>query len=851
MTMAKIKAKSRHLLRTRPSARIPAMALALLPCAVLAQQQQQGQPQAGPLEEITVTATFRATNVQDTPLAVTAINSDTLDARSQTNIVQVSAQAPNVTLKPGGQGDGHAMIAFIRGIGQTDFNYAVEPGVGVYVDDVYYPTLTGSMVDLLDVDRVEILRGPQGTLAGRNSEGGAIKIFSKAPDHDGGGNVSVTYGDYNRVDLRGDVSLDLIDNKLYARLSGASRQQDGYVKRLDYACMHPGSQLPTYLVGGDLSGCQVGTEGGQSYTGGRVYLQWLPSDKLTLDIIADSVQDNSEAGPNVLLRVNEGRNNPNIPGIGIAGNVIGTNGADYNGDGINDGTFYDMDGNYATTNDRIYYGNQFVTHGPYAGDPVVHDPYVTYDTFLNANPPLPNRPWTPSAIPPVNTLHQDGVSVSVDWNINSKLDLRSITAFREYKSAWAQDVDASPLASQQLLQRLDHHHYTQEFRFNGQAFRNKLDYTIGSFYLYQQGTLNANVDLYYAQLDFVHGPDQTPSTSRALFGNATWHATNAIDFSVGLRRTDENKSYSYHRRNIDGTLPQPCTNPDFNLVTQAPNCALAGLYNVNGYFTATRTDWRAALSWHLTNNIMWYTQAATGYKGGGINPRPFFLDQIQPFNPEQLTSYEIGLKNVLAGGHLRFNTALFYNNYTDIQINQTQCVLPFPPFFGAPCLEPGNAGDAHVKGAEVEAEADFGNWLVDFSGSALDFQYTTLSPYVAVTKDMITPYTPKSKWSLGIQYSAHLPGGGTITPRLDVSYQSGVYTNATNNVANRIPSYRLANARLTWRSAQDAWEVAFEGTNMTDKLYYNTIFEQYDSSGTVSASPGPPRMWAMTLKRNF
>ena len=131
------------------------------------------------LEEITVTAQFRSENLQETPLAITAVTGDMLEARSQTSIYEVANQAPNVFLAPQAQANGSGLIAYIRGVGQTDFNFALEPGVGLYVDDVYYSTLTGSLLDLLDLDRVEVLRGPQGTLAGRNSIGGAIKLFSR------------------------------------------------------------------------------------------------------------------------------------------------------------------------------------------------------------------------------------------------------------------------------------------------------------------------------------------------------------------------------------------------------------------------------------------------------------------------------------------------------------------------------------------------------------------------------------------------------------------------------------------------------------------------------------------------
>ena len=137
--------------------------------------------------EIVVTAQFRAQNLQDTPLAITAVNAATMEAKSQTNLAQVADSAPNVTLKPQGASFGPSVAVSIRGIGQADFNPAYEAGVGIYIDDVYYPQLTGAVFDLLDLDRVEILRGPQGTLSGRNSEGGSIKMFTKKPTGSGEG----------------------------------------------------------------------------------------------------------------------------------------------------------------------------------------------------------------------------------------------------------------------------------------------------------------------------------------------------------------------------------------------------------------------------------------------------------------------------------------------------------------------------------------------------------------------------------------------------------------------------------------------------------------------------------------
>jgi iron complex outermembrane receptor protein len=168
----------------------------------------------GVLEEVLVTAQFRSERLQDTPIAITAITADMLQQRSQTSVQEVAAQAPNVTLTRASAAFGPSVSASIRGIGQYDFNPALEPGVGMYVDDVYYSSLTGTIFDLLDLERVEILRGPQGTLAGRNSIGGAVKLFSKRPTGDGSGFIEASYGAYNRVDVRGSADFALIPEKV-------------------------------------------------------------------------------------------------------------------------------------------------------------------------------------------------------------------------------------------------------------------------------------------------------------------------------------------------------------------------------------------------------------------------------------------------------------------------------------------------------------------------------------------------------------------------------------------------------------------------------------------------------------
>src|SRR5262245_34659932 len=428
------------------------------------------------LDEIVVTATFRETNVQDTPIAITAVNSEMLENRGQTNIVQVAAQAPNVTMTPAGQGSGSAMITFIRGIGQTDFNYALEPGVGMYVDDVYYPNLTGSMVELLDIDRVEIARGPQGTLAGRNSIGGAVKIYSVEPTHGANaGQAELTVGNFDQIAIKGAADLTFVEDKLSARISGVSSSRNGYVTRVDYKCTHPSWPGPAFN-NGRLDNCKLGDLGGESFTGGRFSLLWTPSDTVQVKVLGDLINSDNESAAQVLTRVTESRHIPRAAGGTGQFNPVS---------GLFEGTFLDTDGSLATTADRVYLTSQFVTHGPYRGDPGTNDPYTTYATFLDPMPTQPTRPYSPQTMDPGVEFDDQGLSVQLDWDISDNLSMKWISAMREYEDIFAYDTDATPFFGQGGTQGLSHEHTSHEVRFSGVGLNERLDYTLGAYYVDQ------------------------------------------------------------------------------------------------------------------------------------------------------------------------------------------------------------------------------------------------------------------------------------------------------------------------------------------------------------------------------
>ena len=764
------------------------------------------------LQEVVVTAQFRTQNLQQTPISITAVNAAMLEARNQTDITQVAAQAPNVTLTQNGAAFGSSMVAFIRGVGQTDFNLALEPGVGIYVDDVYHATLTGSVLDLLDLDRVEVLRGPQGTLAGKNSIGGSVKLFSKKPKGDGTGYVELTGGSYNRMDARGAADIKMTDS-LFLRASFASKHRDGYVTRLDYDCANGGkTNVPTLYSG---NGCELGKEGSQAFNAGRLALRWLATDAVEVNLAANVTNDQSSVQANTLIKVN--------PALGSFAYIKG------------------KDGN------PVFYGPQFLTG----------DPFTSYATFKSAvgskfSPapgiyPFGDDPYAPIVVPPINHFDSYGVSADVKWTLSDDTNITAITAYSDFANQFAENTDASPIGVQVLLQKNFHHQFTAETRLNSKA--GPVDYTVGAFYLQQNGGLNARVGLPWVGLDFIHGPDSTPASTIAVFTNAEWHFTDALTVNGGVRYSDETKDYTYFRRNPDGTVPT---------ATSKYNSAVSGLNNTSAHFAGTRTDYRLALNYQINPDMMAYVQTATGYKGGGVNPRPFYPSQTLAFAPETLTAYEAGFKSYMFDRSLRFNVSAFYNNYNDIQLSLNYC--PTPPLNGVqyppnPCALPANVGSAHVKGLEVEFEAHPADgWEIDGSASTMGFEYSEITNVNTggIQKNMITPYTPKRKASLGTQYEISGIGSGTITPRIDFAYQSEYFTAPINDpMYNKIDARTTANARITWKDQNNAWSAALIVNNLFDRMYYTTLFDNHTSVGYVSGQPAMPRNYGLTIKRNF
>jgi len=833
-----------------------------------ASAQQASAPDEQVAQDIIVTAQFRSTRLQDTPIAITAVNADMLEKRGQTNIAEIASQSPNVTLRPQPQNGGAGLIAFIRGVGQTDFNFALDPGVGVYIDDVYIPTLSSSLLDLMDLDRVEILRGPQGTLAGKNSIGGAIKLFSAKPDGSGDGSLQATYGSLNRVEVRGTADF-AVTNNLFARVSGVAKSRDGYVDLLDYGVTHPTSNVPATNARGALG--KVGTQGGQSYVAGRLALRWQPTDRLEVNISGDYTADRSEPAPTVLIAAGlpgPTSTNPNAFNPSIANPATNVNGGAWlpgkNGQAVPISCAFVPSGQYSCDN---------LSAAAYGGD----RRFISYANFLDGMTPTSQAPYKPYAALQNQDFTGWGIHGNVTYKLSDSLNVVWISSYREYQSNFGQDQDATPVPSAQLDNQLNHHAWSQELRLNGKI-GDFADYTVGGFYFDQKGTYTARVDLNYAGIDFVHGPDTTPSTSKAVFVNGVVRPIEGWSISGGLRYTKDEKTYTYFRSNPDGTVPFVNTPPQTGFppiceffvngtgtfgptsIGNRPNCLLSGLYNISDKFEGDRWDWRISTDFRFSPELLVYGSVATGFKGGGVNPRPFFgpsagsctaagyvapapCNQLGSFNPETLITYELGFKSDFFDRRVRLNGAVFLNNYDNIILTLSACP-------SVPCLKPTNVGKADVKGFELETTIRPADGVtLDGSLSYIDFKYKSVgSSGIPITA--VTPYTPEWTYSFGAQYD-HQIEPGTIGLRVDGSYQSDVFTESSNSSWSRVKGYFLANGRLMFTTKDDDWRVSLEVQNIFNKYYFMTVSDVTASLGVVTGVPGTLRTWAVTVKRNF
>jgi iron complex outermembrane receptor protein len=827
------------------------------PAPATTQSQAQAQTQAANppatgtgLEEVVVTARYRQENLQQTPIAITAITSQDIEQRGFTTSSEIAYTVPNASFRQAQQAFGNTQTAYIRGIGQFDFNFAFEPGVGIYVDDVYYPTVMSSEFDLLDLERVEVLRGPQGTLFGRGSIGGAVRYVSKKPTGEGTGFIEATAGDFHRLDLRAGYDFAIVPDKFFARITGVAKKQDGYQKVYDFACLNPtlaGNLRPTTM--NRLGNCQTGTLGGTDVQGARGLFRFVASDSLEFLVSADFQRDDSEARADTLMGIGplipttfgawsqfmqtgQITFTPPVPG---AGPVTTTPNPNFQGFGVP-------------------YDSRFLTG----------DPFKTYDTFSD--------PYSGLFFPPRTSLTQKGASGTMDWKLGESVNFKFIAAWRNWNGSFSTDQDGSPLGLSVVDGLQEFTYRTFEAQLTGRAFT-RLDWTLGAFYydgnsasaqqVQLPGVLPAFVQAVTYAADpkanalLVNGLDHGHFENASAFAHGIINLTDRWHATLGIRYSKDKKSDLN-----DNTIVVQQVSSD-----------------------SSRVDWLAGTDFQFTPSVMAYFSAATGYRPPAFNPRPFQASQFRPVDGEELTSFEVGTKMDLFDRKARFNFDVFYGDYKKriIPAGGVECVKnpdgtvvgppPGSPGFpnpqgGPPCATPAGTpltayvnAPAKMYGAELEFFArPVEGLLFNASAGYTHFDADTITfegaPFNGITPSGMPVYVPEWTASASLQYGFNLPNGNVITPRYDAYMTTQICAGAPTATYTALTScaggYTLQNIRLEYAGKDRSWTAAVGLTNVTDKTYFLNIFDLTGfGEPTIEGQPGQPRAWFLTFTRNF
>ena len=831
------------------------LSLGIATTSANAQDQAPPEERSG-IQEIVVTAQKRAENVQSVPIAISAFAGDALSERAVANVSQLAALSPNVNLDSGVAFTASTAVlaASIRGIGASDFAFNIDPAVGVYVDGVYLARSVGANQDLLDVERIEILKGPQGTLFGRNTIGGAVSIVTRDPAKTFGVRGDLTVGRFNLFQARAAVDLPLSD-RLFSLVTVDVKTRNGYLKRLAYPSSLATNSRPytVYPAAGYDSPSREGDEDNRTFRGKLKY----DGDSFRLTLGGDYSYTKGTA-PTKLLQTTNGDPgglfanlyntciNTSVADLTTAGliNMCNTSGTQYPSV-HRDRTFpvnripgfagVNTDGD--PTNDLLTYDDRFITDSKDTS-------YATGNNF--------------------STLKNWGLTLNAEIDLSDTMLLKSITGYR--KSHWRSglDGDGSPVNMSTYSFNQRQQQFSQEFQLVGSALDARLNYVFGAYYFRESGFL-ADYVISGEGIYIIDGPNWLKTNAYAGFGQVDFRISDLIGITAGARYTKEKKRFEGGQQELNGLFYKlagaPCSNlagdifPDA-LLPGGQTCREANNYpdpnnplriypaGMN-HLSFNNFSPKLGVQVHPADDVMVYGSWSKGYKTGGWTTR-YSTPQVfvSSFDPEKATTYEVGVKSTLLNRRLQVNAALFLTDYKGIQLNYQ--------VGGSPTIA--NVGDGKIKGAELEVVAQpTAGLTLNFALGYTDAYYTSLDPAVAVTSGpnalqagalvgSVLPKTPKWKVNFSPRYEFPLGNGGKITVLGDYTYISKQTNNVERTFVLNRPSVSIVNASIAYSDAGERYTLTVGGTNLTNERYV-TSGSAIPAFGAIIGSYSRPVEW--------
>ena len=720
---------------------------ALVPLTVHAQSSASAG--SGHLEEIIVTAQKQAENLQVVPVAVTALSSQAIEDARVTDVRDISALAPGLIVK-GQSGSSNLPAMSMRGITTGSTGITVDAGITMYINNVYLGRANGSLFDLAEIERIEVLRGPQGTLFGRNSTGGAINIINKGPRGELAAKVDASISNYAGRRLR--ARLDTPEwNGFSASLTYLHVEERGSVRNLTPGVEWDFTRRSNGVVKKIASAKTLGMR--------------------NVDAVEAAVRFDNGGPFKLDYRFDYTDRDATQAAVQVLGFTEGSGGA--------------------------------AAKGIYDAQPALGGLNIVSTKRLSA---------VSNDMMSVNTLRVFGHSVTASYALSDAVEIKNIAAWRGFnENTGGNDIGGGnalkdPAGSGQPYKILatiggtpqSQRQFTNEFQITART--RALDVVAGVFYFVENST---GIPSLFNQFSFTTIPNYNPparpvayqpliarNQSYAGFVQGTLHVTDKLDLTAGARITKDSRYY----KDVTAAFPD--------------GLAIKRKFK--------HTDWLATVTYRPTDNIMAYAKVSTGYIAGGIR-------SAIPFEPEELTSYEIGIKADLLDKRLRINAAAYTSKYKNLQVTLFENGVTF--------IE--NAGRANIKGFELEVTAapvagvTFGGNLAH-----TDFEYKEYIQVVnGVRKDVSDSLHPTSRprWTGQVfgQVSTPIEQVGTATFRLDATYQGtsrltaqGGYVSAALNDLVTDKAFWLVNARASLSDIDlggSKARVSFFVQNLTNK----------------------------------
>ena len=784
------------------------------------------------LEEIIVTAQRREENLQSTPISVSSIDSERLREMDANTLEGMSNVVPNFSVGNATGQVGNRAAVSIRGVNEALGSIGTSPAVGIYIDDVYFGQPGISFLRLIDVERVEVLRGPQGTLFGRNSLGGAIRYITAKPEFDGfSGYISSTLGQYDRMDLSAAVNIPLSDS-LAIRLKGASLSREGYIDRL----------------------ASAETLGGENTEFASGQLRWQPSSELDVNLGVDRTVRDTDNGPRKII------------------------------------DYFNFNGGYAPTGGDG--GPPPFTAGA-ARSRAWNSRWGT--TPLAYSEAIPDSLYQVAGRNPVQPRLRSistGVTLNISYDINDSLNLRSITGQRSVDDLNIDnggfDSGTTYIFNSKSLSSVDF--WSQEIQLTGTGDR--LNWTAG-LYLSREEVSQLDLESHDQRAGFAYGGIMTNNAGdmtiahEGVFAQGTYDLTERLSLTLGARYAIDDKDYrTSQQATWDAALAAQAV--AFGITPLAPParypCDVVGLgtctsipelraQNDEDSFTT-----RLSLEYQWNDDLMTYAAYSEGFKVGGPNDAP--QDINISFPNEEMVSYEIGIRSELMDGRLRANATYFWQDNTDKQITVAPAGAGsaaggfVSPCFGR-CIF--SAGDVEIQGIELDVLfAATDSLQLHANVGTLDAEWVSVVPGGPATLNSDPALAPDLSYNLGAVLDVPMT---SLQFLVDYSYKGDQESSPQDSTTLTIPNYDLWTLRLKYEDPDGRWDASLFCSNCANEEYIvggnswagstdNTIFNYKPATHPAYSGPnanpnvvvvpeysyvlvGPPRMVGVDFRYNF